>query len=127
MTKKVHPPGCFFSNDHGNPFATIRKNFVSGQTWNPYMMKDEHVDKTWTKANQDPNLSDKEAFDEMKKLNVYCIDQAHPYGSRPLRVQRLVALGQELLRRDPGGGLAAGPDPGPHLDRPGNEEEDGVQ
>ena len=76
MTKKVHAPGCFFSNDHGNPFATIRKNFMTGQTWNPYMMKDEHVDKTWTKANQDPNLSDKEAFDEMKKLNVYCIDQA---------------------------------------------------
>ncbi len=76
MTKKVHTPGCFFSNDHGNPFATIRKNFVTGQTWNPYMMKDEHVDKTWKAAIENPNLSEKEAFAEMKKLSVYCIDQA---------------------------------------------------
>ncbi len=76
MTKKVHPAGCFFSNDHGNPFATIRKNFLSGQTWNPYMMKDEYIDKTWKATVENPNLSDKEAYAEMKKLAVYAIDQA---------------------------------------------------
>jgi peptide/nickel transport system substrate-binding protein len=76
MTKKVMGPGYFFANDHGNPFATIRKNFMAGQTWNPYMMNDEHVDKTWTATIENPNLSDEEAFAEMRKLGVYCLDQA---------------------------------------------------
>ena len=76
MYKKKHGPGYFFSNDHGNPFATIRKNFVTGQTWNPYMMSDKHVDETFFKTVEDPNLSQEEAFAVMKKLAVYCMDQA---------------------------------------------------
>ncbi len=38
MTKKNHSEGYFFSNDQGTPFAGIRKNFLTGQTWNPHMM-----------------------------------------------------------------------------------------
>ncbi len=76
MTKKVHAPAFFFSNDHGNPFATIRKNFMTGQTWNPYMMKDELIDKTWKATVENPNLTDAQGFAEMKKLSVYAIDQA---------------------------------------------------
>jgi peptide/nickel transport system substrate-binding protein len=76
MTKKAHSPGFFYSTDHGNPFATIRKCFLSGQTWNAFMMKDEHVDKTWKATVENANLSDKEGFEEMRKLAVYAIDQA---------------------------------------------------
>ncbi len=76
MTKKVHPAGCFMSSDHGTPFSGIRKNFCSGETWNPYMMKDAHVDKTLERVVEDPNLPEKEALLEMKKLAVYAIDQA---------------------------------------------------
>ena len=76
MLKKKHGPGYFFGSDHGNPFATIRKNFVTGQTWNPYMMSDKHVDDTFFETVEDLNLSQEEAFERMKKLAVYCMDQA---------------------------------------------------
>jgi len=76
MYKKTHGPGYFFSNDHGNPYACIRKNFVSGQTWNPYMMKDKHVDDVFFSTIKDPNLSTEEGFGRMKDLAVYVIDQA---------------------------------------------------
>jgi peptide/nickel transport system substrate-binding protein len=76
MTKKVHSPGLFYSTDHGNPFATIRKCFLPGQAWNPFMMNDQYVDKTWKTTVANANLTDKEAFEEMRKLAVYAIDQA---------------------------------------------------
>jgi peptide/nickel transport system substrate-binding protein len=76
MTKKVHSPGFFYSTDHGNPFATIRKCFLSGQTWNAFMMNDERIDKTWKATVENPNLTEKEGFEEMRKLAVYAIDQA---------------------------------------------------
>lgn len=76
MYKKKHGPGYFFSNDHGNPFATIRKNFVSGQTWNPYMMKDKYIDDTFFKTVEDGNLSWDEAQGRMKAAAVYAMDQA---------------------------------------------------
>jgi peptide/nickel transport system substrate-binding protein len=76
MYKKTHGPGYFFANDHGNPFATIRKNFVTGQTWNPYMMADRHLDEVFFKTVEDPNLSQEEGFARMKELGVYAMDQA---------------------------------------------------
>ena len=74
--KKTHLPGYFFSNDHGNPFATIRKNFVTGQTWNPYMMSDKYIDETFYKTVGDENLTFDEAQAVMKKMAVYAMDQA---------------------------------------------------
>jgi len=76
MLRKKHGPGYFFSNDHGNPYATIRKNFVTGQTWNPYMMSDPHVDRTYFNTIEDPDLDQTVAFERMKELAVYCLDQA---------------------------------------------------
>jgi len=76
MYKKTHGPGYFFSNDHGNPYACIRKNFVSGQTWNPYMFADKHLDDVFFKTINDPNLSTEEGFKRMKDLAVYVIDKA---------------------------------------------------
>jgi peptide/nickel transport system substrate-binding protein len=76
MFKKKQGPGYFFANDHGNPFATIRKNFVTGQTWNPYMMSDKHIDETFFKTVEDPNMTPEQGFAKMKELAVYAMDQA---------------------------------------------------
>jgi peptide/nickel transport system substrate-binding protein len=74
--KKVHPSGYFFSNDHGNPFATIRKNFVHGQTWNPYMMNDPVIEKGFFSTVEDESLTFDQAQAIMKKLAVHAMDQA---------------------------------------------------
>ncbi len=76
MYKRKHGPGYFFSNDHGNPFATIRKNFVTGQTWNPYKFSDKYLDETYFKTVEDPNLTPEQGFALMKDLAVYAMDQA---------------------------------------------------
>ncbi len=50
MIKKKHGPAYFLGSGQGNPIQSIRKNFVSGQTWNPYMMADPAFDAKWKKA-----------------------------------------------------------------------------
>jgi peptide/nickel transport system substrate-binding protein len=76
MTKKTHSEGLFFTNDFGGPFSGIRKNFLTGQTWNPHMMSDPYMDKTWNETAENPKLSEKEGFEVMRKLAVYALDQA---------------------------------------------------
>ena len=75
MMKKNHSEGIFFNNDHGGPYSAIRKNFLTGQTWNPHMMADPYMDKTWTEAVQNPKLTEKQSLEVMKKLAVYAIEQ----------------------------------------------------
>jgi peptide/nickel transport system substrate-binding protein len=75
MTKKNNSEGYFFSNDHGGPFSAIRKNFLTGQTWNPHMMSDPYVDKTWQDTVENPKLTDKQALESMKKLSIYISEQ----------------------------------------------------
>jgi peptide/nickel transport system substrate-binding protein len=75
MTKKNHSEGYFFSNDQGTPFAGLRKNFLTGQTWNPHMMSDPYVDKTWQDTVENPKLTDKQALAAMKKLSIYIMEQ----------------------------------------------------
>lgn len=76
MTSKTHTPGYLFSNDHGNPFATIRKNFLPGQTWNPYMFNDEWLAKKWHELVSNPDLSEEVLIKELKALNVYVMGKA---------------------------------------------------
>ena len=76
MTSKTHTPGYLFSNDHGNPFATIRKNFLPGQTWNPYMFNDEWLAKKWHELVSNPDLSEEALIKELKALNVYVMGKA---------------------------------------------------
>jgi len=76
MTKKNHTEGIFFDNDHGTPYAGIRKNFVTGNTWNPHMMSDPYVDKTHSETVENPQLTEKQSLAVMKKLTVYILDQA---------------------------------------------------
>ncbi|MBI4765361.1 MAG: ABC transporter substrate-binding protein [Deltaproteobacteria bacterium] len=76
MINKKHTSALYFSNGHGTILAGIRKNFLTGQGWNPHMMSDPHVDKVWNTVNEDPNLSDEKAYAELKKLIVFIIEQA---------------------------------------------------
>ncbi len=76
MTKKNHTEGIFFNNDHGTPYAGIRKNFLTGETWNPHMMSDPYLDKTHSEAMENPNLTENQRMAVMKKLAIYALDQA---------------------------------------------------
>jgi peptide/nickel transport system substrate-binding protein len=76
MMNKTHSAGLFFSNGHGSILAGIRKNFLTGASWNPHMMSDPYFDKTFRGIEGDPNLSDEKANAELKKLIVYTIEQA---------------------------------------------------
>ncbi|MFH2130526.1 MAG: ABC transporter substrate-binding protein [bacterium] len=50
MIKKAHGPAYFLGSGQGNPIMSLRKNFVTGQTWNAYMMADKDFDAKWNKA-----------------------------------------------------------------------------
>jgi len=45
MTSKTLAPGYFMNNGHTNPTTTLRKSFVTGQTWNPSMYADPEFDR----------------------------------------------------------------------------------
>ena len=45
MTTKTHGPAYLMSSGHVNPITTIRKSFVSGQTWNPSQYSDPEFDE----------------------------------------------------------------------------------
>ncbi|MBI4768156.1 MAG: ABC transporter substrate-binding protein [Deltaproteobacteria bacterium] len=76
MLKKAHSVGYFFAVDHGGPFSAMRRNFTTGQPWNPHMMSDPYMDKTWEETAKNPNLTEKQGFEVIKKLAVYALDQA---------------------------------------------------
>jgi len=71
---KTHPPVFFFTSSHGTPIAVLRKNFLPGQQWNPYMFDDKWFTDTYNKAIQ--MTDDAERNKLLKELNVYAIDQA---------------------------------------------------
>jgi peptide/nickel transport system substrate-binding protein len=45
MTTKTNAPGYMMRNGHTNPTTTIRKSFVTKQTWNPSQYSDPEYDK----------------------------------------------------------------------------------
>lgn len=45
MTTKTNAPGYFMNNGHGNPTMSIRKNFMSGETWNSSQFADVAWDR----------------------------------------------------------------------------------
>ena len=45
MTTKTHGPGYLLNSGHVNPITTLRKSFVTGQTWNPSQYSSERFDE----------------------------------------------------------------------------------
>jgi peptide/nickel transport system substrate-binding protein len=50
MTSKTNAPGYFMKNGHTNPTTSIRKSFVTGQTWNPSQWTDAPLDERMAEA-----------------------------------------------------------------------------
>ena len=50
MTTKTNAAGYFMNNGHSNPTTSIRKSFVSKQTWNPSQYSDADFDKRMADA-----------------------------------------------------------------------------
>ena len=44
MTSRNHESGYLMSSGHTNPTTTLRKSFMTGQTWNPSMFSDPEID-----------------------------------------------------------------------------------
>ena len=55
MTTKTHAAGYFMRNGHTNPTTTIRKSFVTKQTWNPSMYSDPEMDKRMAAVYAEPD------------------------------------------------------------------------
>ena len=45
MTSRNHTPGYLMNSGHVNPTTTIRKNFLTGQLWNPSLHSDPELDR----------------------------------------------------------------------------------
>jgi peptide/nickel transport system substrate-binding protein len=45
MTSRNHTPGYLMNSGHVNPTTTIRKNFITGQLWNPSLHADPELDR----------------------------------------------------------------------------------
>ncbi len=45
MTTRTHTPGYLMASGHVNPTTTLRKSFVTSQTWNPSMYSDPTFDE----------------------------------------------------------------------------------
>ena len=50
MTSKTHTAGYFFGSGSTNPTTQMRKNFVTGQPWNPSMWNDPAYDAKMTEV-----------------------------------------------------------------------------
>jgi peptide/nickel transport system substrate-binding protein len=45
MTTRTHGPAYFFGTGHVSPTTTLRKNFLTGQLWNPSMYSNPAMDR----------------------------------------------------------------------------------
>ena len=65
------------NNSEGNPFAVLRKSFVTDQTWNPAFHSDLWFDQTYSKALA---MRDKAGRDDLlRKLNLHIINERIPH------------------------------------------------
>lgn len=74
MIKKEHSPLYLHYSAFGNPLMVLRKNFVSGQTWNPYMMKDEKLDEM-IMEDAFKTKDEEELIKKVKKSATYAMQQ----------------------------------------------------
>ena len=57
MTTKTNAAGYFMNNGHTNPTTSIRKSFVTKQTWNPSQYSDPEFDKRMADTYKEPDES----------------------------------------------------------------------
>lgn len=84
MTSKTHTAGYFMDNGHTNPTTTIRKSFMTNQTWNPSMWADPAYDKRIQEFYEERDEGKRQ---EMIKQMTREIVDAAPYIWLPTRYQ----------------------------------------
>ncbi|WP_420391245.1 ABC transporter substrate-binding protein [Acuticoccus sp.] len=72
MREDTMSAGYLMDNSAGNPFATLRKAFVSDQTWNATMHADPAFDALWEEANAEVDLEKQQEL--LKAANLAAID-----------------------------------------------------
>lgn len=76
MTTRTHSPGYLMGSGHVNPTTTLRKSFVSGQTWNPSMYADPAFDAKMQEAYRTRN--EEERIQIIREMTIEILDEA-PY------------------------------------------------
>ena len=76
MTSKKHEAGYFMNNGHTNPTTSIRKSFVTGQTWNPSMWSDPAYDKKMDEVYRTADEATRQKM--IREMTVEILDKA-PY------------------------------------------------
>ena len=76
MTTRTHTPGYLMGSGHVNPTTSLRKSFVTNQTWNPSMYSDPQFDAKIRELHltRDENVRIK----MIRELTVEMLDKA-PY------------------------------------------------
>jgi peptide/nickel transport system substrate-binding protein len=76
MTTRTLAAGYFMANGHTNPTTTIRKSFITGQTWNPSQWSDPKLDERMEAAYQEKDETKRQA--ELRAMTTEMLDKA-PY------------------------------------------------
>ncbi|MGH8701794.1 MAG: ABC transporter substrate-binding protein, partial [Burkholderiales bacterium] len=76
MVSKKHEAGYFMNNGHTNPTTSIRKSFVTGQTWNPSMWSDPAYDKKMDEVYRTRDEAKRQQM--LREMTVEILDKA-PY------------------------------------------------
>lgn len=76
MTTKTNAPGYLMRNGHTNPTTSIRKSFVTKQTWNPSQYSDPEYDKKMAAVYLEPDENKRKEM--IKELTREIVEKA-PY------------------------------------------------
>lgn len=76
MTSKTNAPGYLMNNGHTNPTTSIRKSFVTAQTWNPSQYSDPEFDKKMAAIYREPD--EEKRMEGIRGLTREILDKA-PY------------------------------------------------
>ena len=87
MTTKTVTPGYFMNNGHTNPTTSIRKSFVTKQTWNPSQYTDPDLDKRMAETYLERDESKRQLLiklltrDIVEKAPYIWLPTAHTYAA----------------------------------------------
>lgn len=76
MTTRTHAPGYLMGSGHVNPTTSLRKSFVTAQTWNPSMYADPSFDERIAELHRTRDESERVRM--IRALTIEILDQA-PY------------------------------------------------
>ncbi|MEX0943421.1 MAG: ABC transporter substrate-binding protein [Pseudomonadales bacterium] len=76
MTTRTHTPGYLMGSGHVNPTTSLRKSFVTAQTWNPSMYSDPVFDAKMEELYQ--TRDEARRIEMVRELTIKILDEA-PY------------------------------------------------